>query len=62
MKTLSEESSPATILLRTPTSAPLVCTSNGDAPTGDDAAVGFCILSTGSSVIVAPRASLLCMP
>ncbi len=48
--------------VRTPTSAPLVRTSNGEAPIGVDVAVGLATRSIGSSVIVAPRASLLCMP
>src|ERR1700678_3095788 len=62
MNTLTDESSPGMILVRTPTSAPLVWTSSGDAPSGEETAVGFATRSTGSSVIVAPRASLLWMP
>ena len=34
----------------------------GEAPSAEETAVGFATLSTGSSVMVAPRASLLCIP
>ncbi len=55
MNTLSEESSPGMIFVRTPVSAPLVRTSSGEAES-------FVVGSVGSSVMVAPRASLECMP
>ncbi len=50
-----EEFRPGMNLVRIPTSAPLVRTSKGEADS-------FVVGSVGSSVMVAPRASLLCMP
>lgn len=50
LKTLREISRSGMILLRMPTSVPLVRTRSGDG-------VSLVVGSTGSSVVVAPRAS-----